>query len=343
MDSSLKIATMNCRGLGNFQKRRDVFHFLREKKYSFYFLQDTHFHPSMESRIKAEWGYEVFFSSYTTNSRGVAILVNNNVECKVISTHRDTQGNSLMVRMKMFDKEFLLVNLYGPNNDCPEFYDNLEQMIRNVGLVDHVIMGGDYNLVMNFDLDCFNYQRRNNLHASERVSEMVQNLNLLDIFRELYPDVKRFTWRRTNPLKQSRLDFFLISDIICPYVTDVKTLPGYRSDHSMVVVEFQFTPEEKRNTFWKFNSSLLHDPLYIEEVNKIILDTLKDYAAYPYNFDNIETILPEDIHLTISDQLFLDVLLMAIRSKTISFSKWKNYNNKLQEMEIEKKNYRFRK
>ena len=158
MDNCIKIATMNCRGLGNFQKRRDVFHYLRDKGFSFYFLQDTHFDPTMESRIKAEWGYEAFFFSYSTNARGVAILVNNNVEFKVLSVHKDLNGNHLLVRINMFNTVFLLVNVYGQNNDCPEFYDtcSLERNIRNIGNFDSIIMAGDFNLVRNFELDCFN-------------------------------------------------------------------------------------------------------------------------------------------------------------------------------------------
>ena len=52
---NLSIASMNCRGLGNFAKRRDVFHFLRNKKYSICCLQDVHFDHNMESVVRSEW------------------------------------------------------------------------------------------------------------------------------------------------------------------------------------------------------------------------------------------------------------------------------------------------
>ena len=32
--------------------------------------------------------------------------------------------------------------------------------------------------------------------------------DIIDTFRESNPQLKRYTWRRRNPLKQARLDFF---------------------------------------------------------------------------------------------------------------------------------------
>ena len=41
--AKLSVISCNCQGLGDFRKRKDVFHYLREKKFDIYFLQDTHF------------------------------------------------------------------------------------------------------------------------------------------------------------------------------------------------------------------------------------------------------------------------------------------------------------
>jgi hypothetical protein len=38
---------------------------------------------------------------------------------------------------------------------------------------------------------------------------MIEIYNLTDPFRELYPDLKRYTWRKRTTLKQARLDFTL--------------------------------------------------------------------------------------------------------------------------------------
>ena len=119
--------SVNCQGLGNRQKRKDVFHYLRNKKYSIYFLQDTHFEPKIENFISAEWGYESYFSSYSSNSRGVAILFNNNFEFKVKDNSQGrTERNYIILTVRIKEIDILLVNLYGPNRDEPEFYNTLK-------------------------------------------------------------------------------------------------------------------------------------------------------------------------------------------------------------------------
>jgi exonuclease III len=90
--SNIKIVSCNVQGLNNFQKRRDVFQFLRQKKYSICLLQDTHFETKLEKQIRAEWGYECFFASFSSQSRGVAILFNNNFDFKITKVIKDTRG-----------------------------------------------------------------------------------------------------------------------------------------------------------------------------------------------------------------------------------------------------------
>ena len=322
---------MNCRGLGDFKKRRDVFHFLKKLNFSMYLLQDTHFHPSIEDRIKREWGFDIYFSSYNSNSRGVAILVNNNIEYKCLNAVQDPNGNFLILRVKVFDKNITIVNVYGPNDDNPTFYDDLQNLIVHEGNLENIIVAGDFNLVLDFELDCYNYVRQNNVNASNKVKEVVDNLDLIDIWRNKNPDCKRFSWRRSTPIQQSRLDFFLITDILTPMVKDVTISTGYRTDHSLITLNLQFEPEGERRQFWKFNSSLLHDKNYLEEINRVIKEVIEEYAVLPYSRETLPSIPISEISLTINDQLFLEVLLMKIRSKTISYSAWKK--KKLEEQE----------
>ena len=43
MARDVTILSMNCRGLADVEKRKDVLHYLKKKKYSIYCLQETHF------------------------------------------------------------------------------------------------------------------------------------------------------------------------------------------------------------------------------------------------------------------------------------------------------------
>lgn len=318
-DNLLNIISVNCRGLGNQLKRRDILHFLRRRAASVYFLQDTHFSPNLEECVKAEWGYKAFFSSYTSNSRGVAILFNNNFEFDIKAIYRCNLGNYIMVHIKTMDRDLLLVSIYGPNKDDPEFYNNLENCIKKTK-VEEIIIGGDWNLVMDFNLDTLNYKHLNNEKARERVLEMTENLELADIWRELNLDTKRYTWRRTSPTQQSRLDFFLLSNSLSSYVTNVDIMPGYKTDHSIITVNLQFGPLSKRNSFWKFNSSLLKDKEYGDMVNDTINNIMQEYASTSCVNEEDTNKATTENQFTVSDQVFLDFLLMKIRQNTISYA-----------------------
>ncbi len=313
---------MNCRGLGHFKKRRDVFNYLREKKFSIICLQDTHFEKKSEKQILAEWGYKAWFSSGTSNSRGVTILFTNNFEFKVHNCKYDPGGNFLILDVTIDDKRITLVNLYAPNKDSPDFFNDLKQNIIQQGNT-NIIIVGDWNLLLDPKFDGYNYKHVNNPNARFKVEQLMFELNLIDVWRDENPEARKFTWTKKQDKKiiqMGRLDYFLISNTLIPFTNECKILPGYRTDHSLITTVLKFTKQTKPNPFWKFNNSLLKDVSFISEIKSTILETKKYYAASPYNQENIGLIENKDLILSINPQLFFEMLLLNIRSKSISFA-----------------------
>ena len=71
----------------------------------------------------------------------------------------------------------------------------------------------------------------------ELLLDYMETNDIIDPFRESNPQLKRYTWRRRNPLKQAKLDFFLTSESMSQYIKDSKIGASYRSDHSLVTLE----------------------------------------------------------------------------------------------------------
>ena len=63
--------------------------------------------------------------------------------------------------------------------------------------------------------------------------------------------------------------------------------------------------------------------MYVDSVKYVICDVIKEYAETPYRPESLSDIPKTDLQFVISDQLFLDVLLIKIRSNTISFATMK--------------------
>ena len=94
--------------------------------------------------------------------------------------------------------------------------------------------------------------------------------DLRDPFRGLYPNLKRYTWRKRDPLKQTRLDHFLVSNNIMSFVENVVIQNSYRSDHIGKMFTISLSQIKKGRGLWKFNNSLLTDKQYVQFVKEII-------------------------------------------------------------------------
>ena len=183
-----------------------------------YCLEDVHFTSNMEAMVKAEWGGEVVFSSLASNSRGVAIFISNNLDYKIHDKKSDDGGNWVALDISINEIRMTLVSLYGPNDDKPGFFHIILGMIEEINNV-HCILCGDWNLIQDPQIDSTNYIHINNKNARKAVLEMKEYVNLVDPWRLQNTTLRSHTWGQPTPLKQSRLDFFLISEELTTFLS----------------------------------------------------------------------------------------------------------------------------
>lgn len=162
----------------------------------------------------------------------------------------------------------------------------------------------------------------------------MDQFNLLDVWRELHPDERTFTWRKFNGKKQGRLDYFLISASLMPFVQKASITPGFCSDHSAIELEIDFSKFIRGRGFWKFNASLLGDLTYRDLVKTVIKRVTAQYGiinddknfhvnASKNELNELFSLSPEalqHIPLKINNQSFLDVLPLEIRRETMNYS-----------------------
>ena len=279
--------------------------------------------------VKQEWGYsECYFSCYKNNARGVAILFNNNFDFKVLKHKHDKGGNYVVLKVLIDDLTYAIASVYAPNNDSSAFFDHIIDIIKDFNS-DEISLCGDWNLVQNQFLDTFNYKNINNPKARDKVLELMDTFDLKDPWRERNYDTKRYTWRQPTPLKQARLDFFLISHDMMPSVQNCDIKPTIESDHSVIELSLMSAKISRGKGYWKFNNSLLYDKEYVDLVKDTIKSTLDQYRINNNTF-------------SIDDQLLWETLLLMIRGKTIYYSSTKkkkklaqekSHQNKLIELE----------
>ena len=112
--------------------------------------------------------------------------------------------NFINLDFNIQDYRMTLVAIYDPNEDNPDF---CKRLLFNINQFDNlsVIIAGDWNVVQDYRVDIVNYIGENNFELE--IHEMINNMDLVDIWREKNPGIRRYTWRGPNK-KQSRLDYF---------------------------------------------------------------------------------------------------------------------------------------
>ena len=124
-------------------------------------------------------------------------------------------------------------------------------MIKNSPNFDYLITCSDFNLVLDPKKDNKHYKNVNNPKSRQRVIEIMENLELVDAYRSIHPDTQKYTWRRKNPVKQARLDYFLVSGSTTDIIEGCNILPSYRSDNSIVELDLTLHKFEIGKGIWK--------------------------------------------------------------------------------------------
>ena len=318
----LEIITCNVRGLGDFSKRKDIFDFLRGQSADVICLQEVHIASGMENLFRNQWGGRAWFSANSSMAGGVGILIQNETVCKVLIVITPDNGNTIILNIEVCEARLQIINVYGPSDrDDSAFFEKVFSLASSEQ-IDHTIYCGDWNLTLDPSVDTFNYQGRDRRTRSRKlVKTKCKELDLHEVWRELNGDKVQYTWRKRNPLKCARLDYFLITGSLLSKTLSCEILPAYRTDHSRVALRLKLAVQLRGRGFWKLNCSLLRDPNYLQMTKQVIVDTVRSYACpiyAEYYVNSLES--REDIQFTISDELFLETLLMNIRAKTIMFS-----------------------
>lgn len=265
MAESITINSFNTRGLGDKVKRKLVFDWLKEQHKGIILLQETHSTPDQEVAWERQWGASIHFSHGESNSGGVAILLPHNQQYTFKQILADKKGRILILEMEIEDKNFILGNVYDKVDKQLNFLNILRQMITKYS---EIIIGGDFNVCLNPDLDKKGGREETESKYAKEVNVFQNDFLLVDIWRLRHPTLRRFTRRQkaVGGFVQSRLDFWLVSSHLNNAINKVEIHPGRRSDHSIISLAIQSQDMDTRGRgFWKLNTSLLQDSAYVKK------------------------------------------------------------------------------
>ena len=103
--------------------------------------------------------------------------------------------------------------LYAPNDDNPSFFMNFFDHLNDFKC-DEVII-----LVLDLDIDKKGRLAKTHTESVKTLKDFCAQFDLLDAWRILNPDTRRYTWRRKRPEIHCRLDFFLVTQSLMCNIT----------------------------------------------------------------------------------------------------------------------------
>lgn len=246
-------------------------------------MQETHSNPDDVKFWTSQWGDKIIFSHASTHSTGVAILFNN-LPGKVIKVKTDSNGHWASVVLNINDVLFILFNVYGYNSVplnnklLSDISDTLFEFKR-VYLTDNIIIGGDFNMVMDEALDRFP-PKFNTSHPNPYLLNFCLNNNVVDAWRDGNPNLKQFSWFKANG---TSIDYWLTSSNLSDFIKDISISAAPLTDHCCIFISFYSGQRESRNKgYWKFNTDLLKHKNFCSQIKSIINDvvSLKDLTSF---------------------------------------------------------------
>ena len=112
------------------------------------------------------------------------------------------------------------------------------------------------------------YIQSDNTYRSKWINFETKH-NLLDSFRNLYPNRRLYTFSQSGSNSKSRIDRVYFSSNMIGRVQKITFENNQESDHKVVKVNFEKQIEVGQGT-WMYNTSLLKDVLYTNEATNII-------------------------------------------------------------------------
>ena len=223
----------------------------------------------------------MFNSPGDSRSRGTCVLINPKTEVENIECSFDQAGRIVCIHGIIRDKKVLICNIYAPNEDDPAFFQTVIKMLDNFPDRDIVILGGDFNLVMNPEIDRYR-SACNNEKSHAVVAEIIDKLDLCDIWRVRNPNERKYTWcrdgGRRGKISASRIDMFLVSDGFTDCIQNCGITYGHKSDHSMIFFDINLDTYIRGPGVWKLNNQLLLESEYVSNIRETIKDTVQLFA-----------------------------------------------------------------
>lgn len=328
MTNHIKIMSLNVNGLNSPIKRQKVMTKLKKEKAQIIFLQETHLSQSEHNKLK-KYGYRnLYHSSFKGGCRrGVVILISNTTKFELEKECRDKEGRYVIVKGRVENELVTLVNIYAPPESDKSFFKCLfDDIIAETGGI--LVCGGDLNVIRDHKIDTTSL-KKNKMHLTRFINISLEEMGMIDVWRNLHPLEKDFTHYSAVHKVHSRIDYFFMNVEDNHMIRECMIGGADVSDHNPLYLTINLNIR-RRHTVWRLNLGIMNNDQTRKKVKT-----------------EIERYIEENNNGTVDPTIFWDAMKAVIRGKLIAetahakrakVEAYKMHNEKLRELEQEYQN-----
>ena len=307
MHNTIKIATLNVKGLNNKQKFQRTMTLLKSYKLDLILIQETNLQDySIRNFLAQQW----IWNSHWTSK--VAILAGRK-EIKFEEINEAYNGRILSVRFNFRHRSFLVTNVYAPPNieDRVAFFNRWSPQIDEEVVN---IVAGDFNVNLNLYENRISQAEPHNDPSRNILKQKMQDFIDTAEIIGLKPFLTFYQKTCGSHLMATRLDYIFVDANHGQFCNSVATRYG-NSDHLLVECEMHFAQEHPRAACWKFDKGCWSNIKLRNEVEE--------------ELRNIKDITKWDRHKCI-----IQSIVRAYRSQTMVENRIQKLHKKLADVNI---------
>lgn len=159
MNTALQLASLNVNGFKDTQKQRHCFHLIRHlpSTIDLLLLQETHLPQAPQLFRPSPFPSYSFFSATDSGSDGVAIYARRSSFSTTPTFTELIPGRAVAITIQYSESTLHIINLYAPPSPHQQqrhrFFATLQEAIPVQWLQDVFLLAGDFNCVLDADLD----------------------------------------------------------------------------------------------------------------------------------------------------------------------------------------------
>ena len=214
-----------------------------------------------------------------SKDRGVTILAKKNIGVTVSNLELIDPTNTVLFRLTTsVGAETDICAVYAPSDgDSPKFFEKATEAVNKGELPDRLIIG-DFNTTMSVEKDQYQYLTDPHFKCREYLTGLEHSGQFLDVYRNMHPDRKSYTWRDRNSNKRGRLDIAMASPSLYQNIKSIehKAHSWQATDHSTIEIIIDFNKSVGGPGIFRCSPSLHTNPEYQDAIRTAIRNTLYD-------------------------------------------------------------------